>query len=368
MARLLVRGVLILVVLAATGGAMVYLEQRKAAEIAAMGTRSMPPAAVSVATVEAEQWRQSLFAVGSLAADQGIDVTVPLPGTVIEINFESGQTTRRGQVLLSMDIGIEQAELEGLQAALDLRELQYERARRLRDDKQIAQSELDAARAARDEAEAALGAKQAYIARKKVYAPFDGVLGIRGVDLGTYLEPGDPVVQLQALAPIHVDYAVPEQFLSRLELGQAVEIAVPAYPGEVFEGHITAFEPGIERATRSLRVRATLPNRDHRLRPGMFAEVWTIADGSKDVLALPRTAVTYSPYGNTVYVIVAGKEGTSVERRQIQTGEVRDGRVEVVAGLARDDRVVAVGQNKLRNGMAVEIVETMAAAKAGGTP
>lgn len=362
---MVLRIVLIAVVLGLTGAAVHYIQQRKAAEIAAMGSRSPAAAAVSVATVETEGWRQSLFAVGTLVADQGIDVTAPLPGTVVEIMFESGQAVRRGQALLGMDVGIQLAELEGLQATLDLRKSQYARAQKLRNDKQISQSDYDAARAARDEAEAALKARQAFIARKTVYAPFDGVLGIRGIDLGTYLEPGDPIVQLQALAPIHVDYAVPEQYLSRLSVGQTVEIAVPAYPGEKFSGRITAFEPGIDPATRSLRTRATLPNADHRLRPGMFAEVWSVEAEAKAVLALPETAVTYSPYGNTVFVVVSSGDATTVERRQVQTGEIRNGRVEIVAGLERGDRVVAVGQNKLRNGMAVEVVETVVASAVG---
>jgi len=360
-----IRILLIAVVLGLTGAAIHYIQQRKAAEITAMGSRSAAPAAVSVATVETEGWRQSLFAVGTLVADQGIDVTAPLPGTVVEIMFESGQAVRRGQVLLGMDVGIQLAEVEGLQAALDLRKSQYARSQTLRASKQISQSDYDAARAALDEAEAALKARQAFIARKTVYAPFDGVLGIRGIDLGAYLEPGDPIVQLQALAPIHVDYAVPEQHLGRLSVGQTVEIAVPAYPGEKFSGRITAFEPGIDPATRSLRTRATLPNADHRLRPGMFAEVWSVEDEAKAVLALPETAVTYSPYGNTVFVVVSTGDAATVERRQVQTGEIRNGRVEIVAGLERGDRVVAVGQNKLRNGMAVEVVETIVASAVG---
>ena len=356
MIRFLTRALLVVLVVGLCAGAIIALKQKKAAELAAMSERSMPPAAVSVATVSADAWRQSLFAVGTLAADQGIDVTAPLPGTVVDISFESGQVVKRGQVLLSQDVGIQMAELEGLEAALDLREVQYERAKRLLAERQVSQSDYDAARAARDEAEAALKAKRAYIERKRVYVPFDGVLGIRMVDLGTYLEPGDPIVPLQALQPIHVDYALPEHLLSRLAVGQVVELAVPAYPGETFRGQITAFDPGIDPATRNVRIRATLPNADHRLRPGMFAEVATVQEAERPVLALPETAVTYSPYGNTVYVIIEQDGQTSVERRQVQTGEVREGRVEVTAGALSGDRVVAVGQNKLRNGMPVNVV------------
>jgi len=359
MIRFLTRALLVVLVVGLCAGAIIALKQKKAAELAAMSERSMPPAAVSVASVNADAWRQSLFAVGTLAADQGIDVTAPLPGTVVDISFESGQVVKRGQVLLSQDVGIQMAELEGLEAALDLREVQYERAKRLLAERQVSQSDYDAARAARDEAEAALKAKRAFIERKQVYVPFDGVLGIRMVDLGTYLEPGDPIVPLQALDPIHVDYALPEHLLSRLAVGQTVEVTVPAYPEETFHGRITAFDPGIDPATRNVRIRATLPNADHRLRPGMFAEVATVQEAARPVLALPETAVTYSPYGNTVYVVIEQDGQTSVERRQVQTGEVHEGYIEITAGLERDDRVVAVGQNKLRNGMPVEITETL---------
>ncbi|MEQ8234633.1 MAG: efflux RND transporter periplasmic adaptor subunit [Gammaproteobacteria bacterium] len=368
MTRFLTRALLVLLVIGLCAGAIVALKQKKAAELAAMSERSMPPAAVSVAAVDEEQWRQSLFAVGTMAADQGIDVTAPLPGTVVDISFESGQVVARGDVLLSQDVGIQMAELEGLEATVELRELQFARAKRLLARKQMSQSDYDAARAARDEAEAALKAKRAFIERKRVYVPFDGVLGIRMVDLGTYLEPGDPIVPLQALDPIHVDYALPEHLLSRLAVGQVVEIEVPAYPGEKFRGRITAFEPGIDPATRNVRIRATLPNADQRLRPGMFAEVSTVQEALRPVLALPATAVTYSPYGNTVYVVVDDDGQATVERRQVRTGEVREGRVEIAEGLARGDRVVAVGQNKLRNGMPVKIAETVTAQVGSGGP
>lgn len=356
-----VRFLLIVVVLGGLGGGIWMLLERKQAELEAMSSQAMPPPAVAVAGVERESWRQTLFAVGSVAAEQGIDVTAPLPGTVVDIHFESGQTVKRHQVLVSLDVGVDMAELEGLKAARELRDLQFERAKRLMKDKQISQSDYDAARAARDEAAALLEAKQQYIARKRVYAPFDGTLGIRMIDLGDHLEPGDPVVPLQMLDPIHVDYALPEQFLSRLERGQTVEIEVPAYPGERFYGKITAFDPGIDPNTRSVRIRATLPNPSHRLRPGMFAEVWTVESEQRAVLSLPETAITYSPYGNTAFVVVEQDGASIVERRQVHTGEVRDGRVEIVRGLDPGDQVVSVGQNKLRNGMPVQVTEQQAA-------
>lgn len=365
---MIIRLLLICLVAGGIGWAIMSLQQKKATELAAMSERSFPPAAVTVAEVQRENWRQSLFAVGSLAAEQGIDVVAPLPGSVVDIRFESGQEVRRGQVLLSQDVGIQQAELDGLRAARDLRVVQFNRAKKLLKDRQISQSDYDAARAGLDEAEAAVHAKQAYIDRKSVYAPFDGVLGIRMIDLGTYLEPGDSIVPLQMLDPIHVDYAVPEQFLSRLAVGQQIELKVPAYPDETFTGRITAFDPGIDPGTRNVRIRATLANPERRLRPGMFAEVWTIEADDKAVLTLPQTAVTYSPYGDTIFVVLDADGKATVERRQVRTGEVRDGRVEISAGVKAGERIVAVGQNKLRNGMPVNVVENMTAAVDDKTP
>lgn len=362
------RFILILVVFSVVGGSIFALKQRKAEERAAMSSRTFPPAAVTVAEVQQERWRQSLFAVGSVAAEQGINVNAPLPGTVVEIQFESGQQVKRGQVLIAQDVGVQMAELDGLVAAHELRTLQFQRAKKLLTDKQISQSDYDAARAALDEAHADVQAKRAYIVRKKVYAPFDGTLGIRMVDLGTYLEPGDPIVPLQMLDPIHVDYALPEQYLSRLSVGQITEIVVPAYPGEKFYGQITAFDPGIDQATRNVRIRATMANPDRRLRPGMFAEVSTIEALTKAVASLPQTAVTYSPYGDTVFVVVETDGAAHVERRQIETGEVRAGRVEIVAGVSLGERVVAIGQNKLRNDMPVNVVENVSTAVTDSTP
>ena len=362
------RIVLIVIVIALVGGGTYALRMHKMSQMAAMSAQVFPPAAVTVAAVQSETWRQTLFAVGTIAAEQGIEVTAPLPGTVVDITFESGEQVKRGDVLVKMDIGVDMAQLDGLIAAVELRELQFERAKKLLGDRQISQSDYDAARAARDEAEAEMKAKKAIIARKQVYAPFAGMLGIRMIDLGEYLEPGDPVVPLQMLDPVHVDYALPEHFLSRLSIGQAIEIKVSAYPGEQFLGRITAFDPGIDPNTRNVRIRATIANPDHRLRPGMFAEVWTVEPERKEVLSLPETAVTYSPFGNTVYIVVEKDGAAVVNRQQIHTGEVRNGRVELTSGLALGDRVVAVGQNKLRNGMPVQVVENVSAALASESP
>jgi membrane fusion protein (multidrug efflux system) len=198
------------------------------------------------------------------------------------------------------------------------------------------------------------------IAKKRITAPFSGWLGIRQVDLGEYLQPGAAIVPLQALDPLYVDYSLPERHLDLISVHQAVEIEVQAFAGEIFTGRISAVNPGIDPGTRSLRIRATLENPQSRLRPGMFAEVRTVLPQRPGVLTLPRTAITYNPYGDSVFVIQEGETGPSVQRRQVETGGVRNGRVEIVHGLQAGERVVIAGQVKLRNDQAVVVDNSIA--------
>jgi len=235
--------------------------------------------------------------------------------------------------------------------------VQYQRAQKLVRDRTMSQSQFDEAAANRDRLAATVDAQRARIAKKTIRAPFTGRLGIRRVDLGDYLVEGSSVVALQTLDPIFLDSAVPERYLPLLKVGQEIRLRAQAYGEEQFIGRITAFEPGVDPATRMIRVRAQLANQDERLRPGMFVEVEAVEDTTEAVLVIPETAITYSPYGNSVFIVTTEKKGTVVERRQIETGATREGAVAVVKGLAAGEHVVAVGQNKLRNGMAVSIVE-----------
>jgi membrane fusion protein (multidrug efflux system) len=317
-----------------------------------------PPAAVRVATVTADNWQQKTFAVGTIAAEQGVDVTAPLPGTVVGINFNSGDRVNASDILLSLDTGIQDAELSGLMATLSLKEVQFQRAAQLLEKQQISQSDFDYAKAEKDEANALVEAKKAFIDRKTVYAPFSGELGIRLVNLGTYMEPGDPIVSLQMLSPIHVDFAIPERELGLVEIGQTVEFKVRAFPEKIYEAKIATIEPNIQIGSRSVRIRASLENNEGQLKPGMFAETWAIQSEKKAVLKVPRTAVTFSPFGQIVFVVVS-KDGSSfVERRQVVAGEVNGSAVGLDSGVSEGDIVVATGQNKLRNGMSVVVTET----------
>jgi membrane fusion protein (multidrug efflux system) len=349
------RMVLVMLALGLVFGAMFGWKSYQAQKMAALASLPPPPATVAAADVQTEAWQPYLAAVGSLVATQGILVTTEVAGKVSEIRFESGQPVEAGTMLLQIDDSVDQAELAGIVAERRLAELQYTRRKELLGNKTISQSDVDEARLRLENATAQLAAKQAIIAKKRITAPFSGWLGIRQVDQGEYIQPGVAIVPLESLDPIYVDFSLPERHLDQLSVGQLVEIAVQAFPGESFTGRISAMNPGIDPGTRSQRLRATLENPRDRLHPGMFAEVRTLLPQRPAVLTLPQTAITYNPYGDSVFVIQQDDSGTRVQRRQVETGGVRNGRVEIVQGLQAGERVVIAGQVKLRNDQPVNV-------------
>jgi len=355
--RVLLLALLAILIFGSLVGAKYFQIQRMAARF------SVPqaPAPVAVATAERVRWERTLAAVGSISAVQDVMVTTEIPGLVESIRFESGQQVQAGDVLLTLDGSIDIAELAALTATEDLANVQYQRFAKLRRDKTASESQYDEAAAQRSRSTALVQAKRAHIAKKTIRAPIGGTLGLRRIDLGDYLAPGAEVVSLQALDRVFVDYGLPERLLARIAIGQAVRVLVQAYPGRSFSGRITAIDPAIDVATRMVRVRGTLDNPGEALRPGMFADVETLEEQPDEVIVVPETAITYNPYGNAVYVVVDAGQGLQAIRRPVQTGEVRDGRVAVTAGLEAGERVVAVGQNKLRNEQAVVIAPESAA-------
>jgi len=324
-------------------------------QMAAMMSQPQPPVTVASAEVEMQTWQPYLQAVGSVEAIQGVSVTTEVPGQVSEILFESGRKVEAGEIILLLDDSVDQADLDGLIAQQTLAKLQFERNRKLLKDRSVSRSDYDASRAQLDGAQATVAAKRATISKKKIRAPFSGQLGIVQVDPGEYLSPGARIVPLQALDPVYVDYALPERHFGQVKVGQSVKVEVQAYPGRIFEGSVTAINPGIDPGTRSIRLRATLDNPDHLLRPGMFTEVRTVLPARAGILTLPRTAITYNPYGASVFIILETDGAQVVQRRRVKTGEVREGRVEIMEGLQAGDDVVAAGQVKLRNDQRVTI-------------
>lgn len=337
-----------------------YYQMRLQAAQAAMPP---PPATISSAEVRRETWQPSLHSVGSLVAVNGIHVTTEVAGQVESINFKSGQPVKRGDLLVQLEDSVDQADLRGLIVERRLAEVQFKRMADLLQKKSVSRADYDQARANLESAEAQVASKRALIRKKKIRAPFSGFLGIREVNVGEYLAPGDRIVPLQSLDPIYADYALPEQHVAELYEGQTVALLVRAYPERIFQGIISAINPGVDPGTRNVRVRATLDNPNYLLRPGMFAEARTFLPERENILTLPRTAITYNPYGDSVFVIEEKDRGLEVQRRQVETGEVRGGRVEIVKGLQAGERVVRTGQVKLRNGQRVRIDDSVALGK-----
>ena len=351
-----VRVVLMLLFAGAIFGGLAYTKYQQIQHLKVQFSAPQPPTKVATTTVRQVRWQNAVSGTGALTAVQDVQVTNEVPGLVAGIHFESGQQVNKGDVLVTLDTAVDQAVLNGLQAEERLANVQFERAAKLVRDHTMAQSQYDEAAARHARTAADVLAQQAQIAKKTIRAPFSGWLGIRRIALGQYLKAGSSIVPLQTLTPIYLDSALPERFYPLLKIGQEVRVRVQAYAPEQFVGKIAAIEPGIDPATRMVRVRAELANADQRLRPGMFAEVDAVQAITDEVLVLPDTAVTYSPYGNSVFVIEKTPKGATVTRRQIETGPIRDGQVAVLKGLGAGEQIVAVGQNKLRNGMLVEAV------------
>lgn len=317
--------------------------------------KTPPPAVVAVTQVEKEWWQPYLTSVGSLVAVAGIDVSNELAGTVTSIHFESGQPVRKGQLLITLDTSTDEAELSGLRADAHLAQLRLERSKQLLGKKFISQAAYDLEQAQLTLAQSAVKAKLSVIAKKQIRAPFSGHLGIRQVNVGQYLAEGSAIVPLHVLDPIYVDFMLPEQHLADLAVDQNLTVMAQAYPDKIFHGRISAINPGIDIGTRSVKVRATLANPEKILRPGMFAEVRISSGQQQEVLTLPDTAITYNPYGESVFIVKSGDQGLMVRRQQIETGEVRNGRVQIIKGLQAGERVVSAGQVKLRNDALIEI-------------
>jgi membrane fusion protein (multidrug efflux system) len=354
-------GGLVLVVLALVGA--------KAGQIVAMVRAGEsfvpPPEAVTTAKVEAAEWQPTTPAIGSLVADRGVVLAAELTGTVREITFQSGSTVRRGAVLVRLDTSAEEAQLAAAQADATLAELNYARAVKLRRSEAAAQADLDAAEARAKRADATVANLRATIAKKTIRAPFDGRVAIRQVELGQVVSPGSPIASLQSVSPIHADFWLPQQALARLAPEQRVRLRADTFPDEEWEGQVTIVNPEVDPATRNVRVRATFPNADGRLRPGMFANVEVLSDEKRPVLTIPATAVIFAPYGDSVFAVEekkdpAGQVATVVRQKFVRTGERRGDVVAVVSGLGAGETVVSSGAFKLRNGAAVAVDNKLA--------
>lgn len=327
----------------------------------------IPPQPVNSFTVKRERWQPRVASVGTVTAVQGTVISTEAEGVVREIRFEPGSSVKAGEVLLQLDVDVEQAQLRVAEAAAELARSNYQRAKDLIGKRNISQADYDAAAINLKQTAAQVDNIKAVIAKKTVRAPFAGQLGIRRISVGQFLEKGSPVVSLQAMNPIFVDFSLPQQRLGDLSDGLRITVRSDSYPGQTFEGRITAINPDIDTSTRNIRVQATFDNADSRLRPGMFVETTMILDRSEDVLVIPSTAVLHAPYGDSLFVIEqreqAADDGTKalvVQQKFVRLGAHQGDFVVVTEGVEAGDQIVSTGAFKLRPGMPVVIDNSLA--------
>ena len=324
----------------------------------------MPPDAVTSLIVTEETALPTLDAVGSLSSPQGVMLGADLPGMVTSILFESGSHATNGQILVRQDTRQEEAQLRTAKAKLDLARQNLDRSRDLRAKNVIAEYAWEEARTQFQSAEASVDETQAMIDRKTIRAPFTGDLGIRQINTGQYLKSGDPIVQLEALDPIYVNFALPQQNLGKLAVGQEVRVVADGIPDKVFPGKITAINSAVDTSTRNIQIQATLPNPNHLLRSGMFAAAQVILPGAGKVIMAPASSIQYAPYGDSLFVIEtmkdpSGKEYLGVREQAVVLGKTRGDQVEVIKGLKAGERIATSAIFKLRPGGAVLVNDSV---------
>jgi len=325
-----------------------------------------PPETVTTTVVREDSWESRLTAVGSLAAVQGVMITAELPGKVVRIDFEPGSRVKTGDLLVKQDTSSEAAELRAAEANVTLAKLNLARLKKLLARRTIARSQYDNSEAQYKEGVAKADAIKAVIAKKNIRAPFDGRLGIRLVNLGQILNEGDPIVSLQSIDPIFVNFSLPQQHLAQVQAGLTVRVSSDALPGQVIAGKITAINPEIDAATRNIRLQATVANQRERLRPGMFVNVAVVLPAAKNVISVPATAVLYAPYSDSVFVVQNEKGGNTqqsglvVRQQVVELGEKRGDFVAVESGLEAGETIVSTGAFKLRNGQEVVVDNSLA--------
>jgi membrane fusion protein (multidrug efflux system) len=319
-----------------------------------------PPTAVTTDVAKESEWQPTLESVGTATAVNGVTISTDLAGIVRQIAFESGNKVRAGDLLVHLDTTQEEAQLHQAEAQRDFSSVTLKRDKDLLEKHAIARSDYDNAEASYRQAQASVDQFNALIARKTLRAPFDGVAGIRQVNLGQYLKEGDMVVTLQAFDPIYVNFSLPQQDLSKLAVGQPVTLHVDAFEDQSFAGKITAINSLVDQTTRNIQVQATFANPEYRLRPGMFAKVSVIMTEKQNVVAIPATAIHYAPYGDSIFIVSEmkdeqGKEYKGVKEQFIKIGQSRGDMIAITSGLKPGDEVVTSGVFMLKSGARVNV-------------
>jgi membrane fusion protein, multidrug efflux system len=326
-----------------------------------MSALSNPPQTVSTTKAVYSAWQPTIEAIGSLRAVNGADLSVEVSGVVDSISFNSGDDIEQGALLLRLRSDDDAAKLESLEATAELNQITYDRDQKQFKLQAVSQATLDTDDANLKNAKAQAAQQQAILDKKSLRAPFAGHLGIRAVDLGQYLSAGTTIVTLQALDPVFVDFFVPQQSMDQIRLGQSVTVKIDAFKGQSFTGEISAVNPKVDPSSRNVQIRATLGNADHKLIPGMYATVDIATGAPKNYVTLPQTAITYNPYGDTVYIVdrktdgADGKPQLFARQNFVTTGPTRGDQVAVLKGINDGDEVVTAGQLKLRNGSPILI-------------
>jgi membrane fusion protein, multidrug efflux system len=355
------RMIVMLTVVLTVIGALGFVKFRQVQTAIAQGAAFQPPPeAVTTIVAQQDEWPATLSSIGTLAAVQGVTVSADLPGTVDRIAFDSGRSVREGDVLAELDTRQERAQMAAIEAQRDLARLNYNRLKGLLGDRVISQAEFDKAVAEQKQTDAQVGEIHATIERKTIRAPFSGVLGIRQINRGQYLAAGDPIVPLQSLDPIYVNFGVPQQDIAQIRAGHRVRITAQDVAGLELSGRVTATDSVVDRSTRNVQVQATLANPGGKLRPGMFVQTEIVLGANHAVIALPASAISYAPFGDSVFVVtdLQGENGKSyrgVRQQFVKLGSSRGDQVAIVGGLKPGDEIVTSGVFKLRNGAAVVV-------------
>ena len=330
------------------------------AAIAANKSFSPPPEAVTTVVAKQAEWSSTIDAVGSIAPMKGVTLSADLAGVVAAVSFNSGAHVAEGQVLVQLDIRQEKAQLASAEAQLELARVNLDRSKALLDQKAIAQSDYDVASAQFKSAEAAVGQAQATIDRKTIRAPFAGVTGIRQVNVGQYVTSGDPIVPLQALDAVFMNFSVPQQDIASLKAGSEVVATVEGSKDTEFRGRVSAIDPVVNDATRNVQVQATFPNPRGELKPGMYATVRVVVGESQPTVALPSSAINYAPYGNSVFILenMKGQDGKTylgVRQQFVKLGRSEGDQVSILDGVKAGDQVATSGVFKLRPNAPVKV-------------
>jgi membrane fusion protein (multidrug efflux system) len=312
------------------------------------------PQVVSSAVARLQDWQPQLKAVGSLVAVRGVDLSSEVAGLVRQVNFKSGQDVRAGTVLVQLNADAEIAAAQSLQAAVELAKVVLARDQQQLAVKAVSQAQVDADLADLHGKQANLAQQQALVAKKSIRAPFDGRVGITTVNPGQYLNPGDKIVTLQKLDPVYVDFYLPQQQIDAVRVGQSVQLSGDGFAGTSYVGKVSAINPKVDTGTRNVQIEAVVPNPKKAVLPGMFARVDLATGAPQRLLTLPQTAITYNPYGSTVFVIPPG-EHPKVNQVFVNTGATRGDQVAVTSGVKEGDQVVTSGQVKLKNGTEVVV-------------